>query len=189
MLLDMICRDIRDRKSCRIAINISPIQLMSPNFADLFAQRVADHGICSEQIYIEITEQVVVQDEEKVRSELKKFREYGFMLALDDFGTGYASIGYLIRMPFNLLKIDRSFVRARTENMQAQRMIRSMMTLAHSMDLHVIVEGIETFEDAERFFSLGADYLQGYYFGRPAPLEEFPPNSLDAVVTVTEMDG
>jgi len=175
LLLDLICRDVRAFPGCKLSINISPIQFMAPNFADSFANHVVKNNVLPEQIAIEVTEQVAVRDEIKVFEELSRFREHGFSVALDDFGTGYASIGYLSRMPFDIIKIDRSFVREQPDNAQVQRMVRSMMTLAHSMDLKIVVEGIETCEDAERFCALGADFLQGYYFGRPELLKDYLP--------------
>lgn len=167
LLLDLICRDIRGIENCKFGINISPVQLMSPGFANLFAARVEANGVRPEQIEVEVTEQMVVRDDVTIAQELSTLRRYGFTLALDDFGTGYASVGYLTRLPFDVLKIDRSFANLKTDNMQLQRMVRSIMGLAHAMDLKVIAEGIETAEAAACFRDLGADFLQGYHFGRP----------------------
>lgn len=174
LLLDIICRDIRGIETCKFGVNISPVQLMMPGFADAFAARVETNGVRPEQIEVEVTEQIVVRDDTKILQELTTLRNYGFTLALDDFGTGYASVGYLTRMPFDVLKIDRSFAKLQAENIQLQRMVCSMMGLAHAMDLRIIAEGIETHEEAMRFRALGADFLQGYYFGRPAPLADYP---------------
>lgn len=174
LLLDMICRDIKAVKNCKFGVNISPVQLMLPDFANLFAERVKMNGVKPEQIEIEITEQIVVRDDMKIFHELAILRDHGFTLALDDFGTGYASIGYLTRMPFDVVKIDRSFAELPKDNPRLQRMVRSMMGLAHAMDLRIIAEGIETPEQALRFRALGADFLQGYYFGRPAQMADYP---------------
>ncbi|CUH09955.1 Cyclic di-GMP phosphodiesterase Gmr [Jannaschia seosinensis] len=172
LLLDLICRDIRGMERCKIGVNVSPLQLMTPGFGDLFAARVEANGIQPKQIEVEVTEQIVVRDDVTIVQELNVLRERGFSLALDDFGTGYSSIGYLTRMPFDVLKIDRSFARLQADNVQHQRMVRSMVGLAHAMDLKIIAEGIETPEEALRFRALGSDFLQGYYFGPPAPLRK-----------------
>lgn len=172
LLLDMICRDIRGLDHCKFGVNISPVQLMTPGFADLFATRVEANGVRPEQIEVEVTEQIVVRDDITIVQELAILRSHGFSLALDDFGTGYASIGYLTRMPFDVLKIDRSFAKLQANNMQSQRMVRSIFGLAHAMDMKIIAEGIETPEEALRFRALGADYLQGFYFGRSAPVTD-----------------
>lgn len=173
LLLDIICRDVKGVGDCKFGVNISPVQLMMPGFADLFAERVERNGVRPEQIEVEITEQIVIRDEMKILQELTSLRNYGFTLALDDFGTGYASVSYLTRMPFDVLKIDRSFAKLQADNRQLQRMVRSMMGLAHAMDLHIIIEGIETPEEALWFRALGADFLQGYFFGRPAPFVDY----------------
>lgn len=172
LLLDIICRDIRGIENCKFGVNISPLQLMTPGFADLFAARVEANGVRPEQIEVEVTEQIVIHNETTILQELTILRGHGFSLALDDFGTGYASIGYLTRMPFDVLKIDRSFAKFQANDSQFQRMVRSMMGLAHAMDLRIIAEGIETPEQASCFRDLGADFLQGYHFGRPMPLAD-----------------
>ncbi|WP_336421674.1 putative bifunctional diguanylate cyclase/phosphodiesterase [Roseovarius sp. D22-M7] len=173
LLLDIICRDLKGVENCRCGVNISPVQLMMPGFADLFAERVERNGVRPEQIEVEVTEQIVIRDEIKILHELTSLRNRGFTLALDDFGTGYASVSYLTRMPFDVLKIDRSFAKLQADNRQLQRMVRSMMGLAHSMDLHIVIEGIETPEEAVWFRALGADFLQGYFFGRPVPFTDY----------------
>jgi diguanylate cyclase (GGDEF)-like protein len=174
LLLDLICRDIKGVENCKFGVNISPVQLMTPGFADLFAARVKANGVRPEQIEVEVTEQIVVRDDITIAQELNILRRHGFSLALDDFGTGYASIGYLTRMPFDVLKIDRSFAKFHANNMQFQRMVRSMVGLAHAMDLRIIAEGIETQEEAVWFRDLGADFLQGYHFGGPAQIADHP---------------
>lgn len=173
LLLDLICRDVKGVENCKFGVNISPVQLMMPGFADLFAERVKMNGVRPEQIEVEVTEQIVIRDEMKILQELTSLRNYGFTLALDDFGTGYASVSYLTRMPFDVLKIDRSFTKLQADNRQIQRMVRSMMGLAHAMDLHIVIEGIETPEEALWFKALGADFLQGYFFGRPVPFPDY----------------
>lgn len=173
LLLDIVCQDIRGIENCKFGVNISPVQLMTPGFADLFAARIEANGVFPGQIEVEITEQIVIHDDITTLQELTILREHGFSLALDDFGTGYASIGYLTRMPLDVLKIDRSFARFQKSSMQSQRMVRSMMRLAHAMDLQVVAEGIETSEEALWFRSMGAEFLQGYHFGRPAQIADY----------------
>ena len=172
-ILDLICRDIKRLDDCKIGVNVSPLQLMTPGFANLFAARVAENGVKSEQIEVEVTEQIVVRDDVTIAQELHTLRNHGFGLALDDFGTGYSSIGYLTRMQFDILKIDRSFGKLNGKNPQLLKMVRSIVSLAHSMDLNIIAEGIETKEDAVIFSDLGCDFLQGYHIGRPGPISKF----------------
>jgi diguanylate cyclase (GGDEF)-like protein len=170
LLLDIICYDERSLPNVTFSINISPIQLMTPGFASMLVTKLENNGVSPLQIQIEVTEQIAIRDEIKIFQELTNLSNFGFKLALDDFGTGYASISYLTKMPFDIIKIDRSFVKLRAESAQSERMIRSIMRLAQSMDLEIVLEGIETQEEAVWSRSLGADFLQGYLFGHPAPL-------------------
>lgn len=114
-----------------------------------------------------------MRDDVTIAQELTKLRNHGFDLALDDFGTGYSSIGYLTRMPFDVLKIDRSFSNLNGDNKQMHRMVRSIIGLAHSMGLKTVAEGIENEADARSFRDLGCDYLQGYHIGKPAPITHY----------------
>jgi len=174
LLLDLICRDARALPEVIFSINVSPIQLMMPGFASMLATKLENNGVSPLQIQIEITEQIAIRDEIKIFRELTNLSNFGFKLALDDFGTGYASISYLTKMPFDVIKVDRSFVKIRGESAQSERMIRSIMRLAQSMDLEIVLEGIETQEEAAWSGTLGADFLQGYLFGRPVPLSHKP---------------
>lgn len=170
LLLDLICADMRQLQGVGVGINVSPAQLMSRGFAKRFHQVVVSHGIAPERIVVEVTEQVVMRDDATIAQELIALSDSGFRLALDDFGTGFASIGYLTRMPFDELKIDRSFVRSIEEGQQGMRMVKSIIGLARAMELDIVAEGIETETDAVLLRRSGADFLQGYHFGRPAPV-------------------
>lgn len=169
VLLDIVCRDVE--KLDQIGVNISPAQLMTPGFAMEFADRVATHGCRPNQLELEITEQVVAFDDITIANELSILHNRGFKLALDDFGTGYSSIGYLTKMPFDVLKIDRSFIRSMHSGTQGARILRSIVGLARSMDLEVVAEGVQKEEDVDALRVIGVDYLQGYHLGKPAPVD------------------
>lgn len=172
VLLDLVCKDIKSLESPkRVSINISPAQLMVPGFGLDFVERIVGHGLSPSQIEVEVTEQIAVLDDITIAKELSVLADSGFSLALDDFGTGYSSIGYLTRMPFAVLKIDKSFVQSLYRGKQGEKMLKSMVGLARSMNLEIVAEGIETSKDADALRLIGADYLQGFYFGRPEPLE------------------
>lgn len=171
ILLDLVCQDMKSLNCSIVCINVSPTQVMTPGFAEEFADRVIANGIRPTEIQIELTEQIAVLDDIAIAKELSILRQGGFSLALDDFGTGYSSIGYLTRMQFDVLKIDRSFVHSMHGGKQGARMLRSMVGLARAMDLEIVAEGVETAKDAHALHSIGVDYLQGYHIGRPMPLE------------------
>lgn len=175
LLLDKICADMRQLPGARVSVNVSPTQLMTPGFAEKFANRVAANEIEAHRMEIEVTEEIVARDDVTFAQELTELRRRGFTLALDDFGTGFSSIGYLTRIPFDVLKIDQSFVRRVHETEHGARMVRSMVGIARAMDLEVVAEGIETDQDVQHLRAVGADYFQGYYFGKPAPVATFEP--------------
>jgi len=168
-LLDLVCADMHLLDKARVSINVSPTQLMSRGFAEKFTDMVMSHGIAPWRIEVEVTEQIVVRDDATIEQELIALSQNGFTLALDDFGTGFASIGYLTQMPFDVLKIDRSFVRSVEDGQQGMRMVRSIVGLARAMELSIVAEGVETEAEAVLLRRIGADYLQGFHFGRPAP--------------------
>ncbi|MGY9046738.1 hypothetical protein P775_16625 [Puniceibacterium antarcticum] len=176
LLLDLVCQDIKNVDNTVINLNISPAQLMTPGFAEEFSNRISGYGIRPCRIEVEVTEQIVLRDDITIAKELSVLRACGFSLALDDFGTGYSSIGYLKRVKFDVLKIDRSFVRSSYNSNKDAQMVASMVGLARSLDLEIIAEGIETVQDADCLRGIGVDYLQGYYFGRPVPFKVVEAN-------------
>ena len=141
---------------------------MSRGFAEKFTAVVLAQGIAPWRIEVEVTEQIVVRDDATIEHELIALSHNGFTLALDDFGTGFASIGYLTQMPFDVLKIDRSFVRSIEVGQQGMRMVRSIVGLARAMELSIVAEGVESEAEAVLLRRIGADFLQGYHFGRSA---------------------
>lgn len=169
LLLDLVCRDFVRYGIGAVNVNVSPTQLMVPGFAEEFSTRVAAYGIAPMNIEVELTEDIAVLDDEVITRELSSLRDKGFMLALDDFGTGYASVSYLTQAPFDVLKIDRSFMPSSSKGKEGRRMLLSMIRLAQAMNLKIVAEGIETEADATLLRDMGANHLQGYYLGRPVP--------------------
>ncbi len=174
LLLERACADLAANPGTRINFNVSPVQLMTPGFTKILIGEVERHRLDSRRIEIEVTENVVIMDHGSVGAVLHELHSRGFSIALDDFGTGFSSLGYLASMPFNVLKIDRSFVSGEAAGEKTMSMVKSMISLAHSLDMAVVAEGIETEQEALTFWRSGCDMLQGYYFGRPKPLAEMP---------------
>ena len=173
LLLEKICTDLSANPGTSVSINVSPVQLTSPGFAVELSAQIDAAGIDSRRVEIEVTETIVMGDNTSVASTLHELRSRGFSIALDDFGTGFSSVAYLASMPFNVLKIDRSFVSDKAAGDRPTRMIKSMLGLAHSLNMTVVAEGIEAAWEAETLRSYGCDMFQGYYYGRPGPLEAF----------------
>lgn len=173
LLLDIICRDLEVNPGPMVSVNVSPLQLMSTGFAGEFSSQVERAGIEPRRIEIEITETIALSDDRTVASTLHELRSRGFSIALDDFGTGFSSVGYLAAMPFNVLKIDRSFISGKAAGDRSMTIIKSMVSLAHSLDMIVVAEGVEAERDAVALRDFGCDKFQGFHYGRPAPLRTF----------------
>ncbi|HET8939379.1 MAG TPA: EAL domain-containing protein [Polyangiales bacterium] len=149
-----------------IAVNISPRQFRHPGFVKLVADVLRETGLQASRLELEITEGVVMQDTETGQQVLKELKELGVSIVLDDFGTGYSSLSYLMRFPIDILKIDRSFVINLPSKMY-ESVIAAIFTLARSLGVSVVVEGVETRAQLEHFEQYGAVEIQGYYFSRP----------------------
>lgn len=153
----------------RIAVNISPLQIRQKDFVST----VVDANAALEEIGfaldLEITESVIMQNVEAIVPKLQTIRGLGVEISVDDFGTGYSSLAYVARLPIHALKIDRSFVIDMSENPDSLAIVRSVISLAHSLRLLVIAEGVETEEQAVLLRQLDCDEIQGYLMSRPLP--------------------
>jgi EAL domain-containing protein (putative c-di-GMP-specific phosphodiesterase class I) len=123
---------------------------------------------------LEITESVIMENVETIIPILQTLRELGVEIAVDDFGTGYSSLAYIARLPIQDLKIDRSFVVGMTQSQDSLTIVKSVISLAHSLRLNVVAEGVETEEQAALLLKLGCDEMQGYLFSPPVPPAEVP---------------
>ena len=156
-----------DLPSQRLAINVSPAQLLASDFIDSLVRILDRHDVRPHAITIEITEEVAFRNVERNVAILKQARELGFAIALDDFGTGYSSLSMLDTLPLDKLKIDQSFVRKSDKSTQSKSILLAAIRLAKQLGLESCVEGIETEQAARRVSVLGADTIQGYWLGRP----------------------
>ena len=156
----------------RIAVNVSAIQLRQRDFVESVRTAVAAGGGYAECIDIELTESMVMEDIEGNIRKLGELRAAGMQIAIDDFGTGYSSLSYLARLPLDVLKIDRSFIVQMTNQPEHMAIVSAVISLAHSLNLKVTAEGVETEEQRSLLKLLKCDELQGYIFSRPLPLAE-----------------
>jgi diguanylate cyclase (GGDEF)-like protein/PAS domain S-box-containing protein len=154
----------------RVAVNVSPIQLRQRNFVRLVERSIMG-GLTPTGIDLEITESVIMEDIQANIEKLHALRELGIDVAIDDFGTGYSSLGYLAKLPVQCLKIDRSFVIAMQQDPNAMTLVSTIISLAHSLKLKVVAEGVETEEQAKILRLLRCDEMQGYLFSKPLPIE------------------
>ncbi|MCG6112949.1 MAG: bifunctional diguanylate cyclase/phosphodiesterase [Paracoccus sp.] len=172
VLLKKTLSDMQHREDLRVNINISPLQLLAPEFIPTLRCLLIEYEISPTRVEIELTENVFVSSCDIVRSQLHQLREIGITTALDDFGTGFSSIGYLQTMPFDTLKIDRSFVSGLGDNETLGNILRSIVSLGRTLGKSITAEGVETLYEAEILADAGCHYLQGYLFSRPQPLDQ-----------------
>jgi EAL domain-containing protein (putative c-di-GMP-specific phosphodiesterase class I) len=158
--------------SIKISVNISPTQLADSWLAQRIVRILSETAFPAERLVVEITESSLFADMDLARSIVTSLKNQGVRLALDDFGTGFSSLSHLKSLPFDIIKIDRSFVANVHAKRESMAIIRAVTTLAGALSVPVCVEGIENEGAFEAVVSLGCDIGQGWYFGKPMPAEE-----------------
>jgi PAS domain S-box-containing protein/diguanylate cyclase (GGDEF)-like protein len=154
-----------------VAVNISPMQFMRPDFTEVITEVLTSSGFPPELLELEITEGIFIRDLNLAVARIRELQRLGLSVALDDFGTGYSSLSYLQRMPIDAVKLDRSFVSDLTTDAATVSMVRSVLSMAEALNLRVVSEGVETEAQLQILRSLGCDEAQGYLLGRPESAE------------------
>ncbi len=157
----------------RIAVNISARQLQNDHILFSIRDALEQSGLAPERLELEVTEQLLVGDSAEVRDRLQRIKELGVRLALDDFGTGYASLSYLKHYPFDVLKIDRSFVRDAASADDSRTLTSAIIAMAHALGMEVVAEGVEQPEQRQFLRERGCDMAQGFLFSAPVAPEHF----------------
>ncbi len=160
-------------KDITFAVNISGKQLQGFEDVERIISIVESVGCPKELIKLELTESMMMHPTTELLESLKKLKEEGFKLALDDFGTGYSSFSYLKKLPLDYLKIDASFVRDLQNSKNDLFILKSIINLAHGLNLISIAEGVEKEEELKVLKFLGCDIIQGYYFSKPLDPQTF----------------
>lgn len=168
----------------RVAVNLSPIQFRQPGFLGVFRAALNDHELDPRFLEIEVTESTVMSHAEGSIEILEELSRMGVVVAIDDFGTGYSSMSYLRRFPIDKLKIDRSFIRDLVGNSEDLSIVRAIVSLAHSLKLKVVAEGVETAAQLEQLRNLGCDQYQGFIMS-PAVL----PAEIEALAKTYSSEG
>jgi diguanylate cyclase (GGDEF)-like protein len=159
--------------SLHVSVNLSARQSRDVAFHEMIKRVLADTDANPETMTLEITESQFMEDDDQSLAVLRQFRDMGINLSLDDFGTGYSSLSYLKRFPVNILKIDRSFVADVVTNEEGGALVEAIIALAHSQHMKVVGEGAETEEQVEFLRSRGCDEVQGFYYSKGVPADEF----------------
>jgi len=167
------------RAAVRIAVNVSPLQLRSRGFIDEIKEAIAIDAHAAAGLELEITESVIMEDVTHNIASLQAIRALGVTIAIDDFGTGFSSLSYLSKLPVDTLKIDRSFVIDMTASPQGLTLVSTIITLAHSLKLKVVAEGVETEAQSRLLRLLNCDEMQGYLFSKAVPIETFEERFLN----------
>ncbi len=156
-----------------VSINVSAKQFHQADFVELVVKTVELNQIKPGLLKIELTESMLVDNIETIISSMNVLKKAGVSFELDDFGTGYSSLQYLKRLPLHQLKIDQSFVREIATDKNDKAIVKTIINMAQGLGLQVIAEGVETREQLQHLQKIGCAYYQGYYFGKPVPIEEF----------------
>jgi EAL domain-containing protein (putative c-di-GMP-specific phosphodiesterase class I) len=176
-VLETACKQARSWEragyNVRVGINLSPSQLQSGDLATAVAEVLDDAGLTPALLELEVTEDILLLDEQRVLDTFLRIQELGVRIVFDDFGTGYASLSYLKKFPLDGLKIDRSFVLELLADSDDAAIVGSTIGLSKQLGLSVIAEGIESRATADLLVSMGCEEGQGYFFGRPMPAAAF----------------
>ena len=156
----------------KVAINLSPIQIMNDNLLPVVLKTLAATGLPATRLEVEITETVLMQNTEATLTTLHRLRDLGISISMDDFGTGYSSLSYLRAFPFDKIKIDQSFVGDLPGRGDAAAIVRAIAGLARNLDMVTTAEGVETEAQRKQVQSLGCDEVQGFLLGRPQPARD-----------------
>jgi len=174
-VLQAACRQLHQWQQAGLAdglevnVNVSVRQLKEPAFVATVAEVLQQTGVEPDRLILELTESLLMENLDAVLEVLHQLRALGVRLAIDDFGTGYSSLAYLVKLPVQVLKIDRSFITRLHEDANNFTLVRSILRLAADLRLQTVAEGIEAVEQAEELRRLGCHKGQGYWFSRPLP--------------------
>lgn len=177
-VFERVCNDLYEwkkqgKKIVPVSVNLSRVELYQPDIVKFINKTIKMYNLSSDFIEIEITETVAINELNILKNVLNELRTYGFSISMDDFGTGYSSISCLRDMPIDILKLDKSFLGGIEHDERSRNIAKSIVSLAKSLDLVVIIEGVESKEQAELMKQFGSDLVQGFYFARPMPAKNF----------------
>jgi len=177
LILEEACQGLKRIQSfsdtpLTINVNLSVRQLEDLNSVDKIIETVSNNHLSPNQVKLEITESLLMNDPEQSQVQLTRLHEAGFKLIVDDFGTGYSSLSYLNRFPIDSIKIDRSFITQMKEDHRSMTIVHATNSLGHNLDMEVVAEGVEDVEELKILESLNCDYIQGYYISKPLPEHE-----------------
>ncbi len=166
-VISQVLQSLVDPSAPPTAVNLSPSQLLDPELPSRVERSLRLWGIDPQRLIFEITESVLIENFDLASESLQRLRGIGCPVGLDDFGTGYSSLGYLRRLPVDFLKLDRQLVEDVDSDRQSEKIVRSIVALAASLELTTYAEGVEREEQADLLRAMACQFGQGWLFGRP----------------------
>ena len=176
-------RDWKDRLgfSVPVSVNVSRIDMYDPHLVDTLLEILKENGLSTRDMLLEITESAYTQDSEQIVETVNRLRRLGFRIEMDDFGTGYSSLNMISTLPIDALKLDMQFIRSAFSGRKDTRMLEVIIDIADYLCVPVIAEGVETEDQLVALREMGCDFVQGYYFSRPVPNEEYEEFILERI--------
>ena len=156
-----------------VSVNVSRIDLFDPQLEEKLHKVLSDSGITENELMIEITESAYADDAAKVMEITEKLRSEGFKIEIDDFGSGYSSLNMIMNIPVDVLKLDRSFVKNLKKDEKSLMLVEIVIGIARFLNVPVVAEGVEDEDQLKTLKGMGCEIVQGFYFSRPVPAEEF----------------
>lgn len=156
--------------TCPVSVNVSRVHLKDNECIEVLADLIKDYGISKSLLELEITE---TENDQQISLKALKLKEEGFTLLMDDFGSGYSSLNILLETPFDVIKLDKKFMENMMVSGKGQLILEQVVSMANKLELGLLAEGVETKEQIELLESIGCDQVQGYYYAKPMPEEEF----------------
>jgi EAL domain-containing protein (putative c-di-GMP-specific phosphodiesterase class I) len=156
-----------------VSVNLSPVQFLDKDLVSQVSAVMDGVGIEGRHLKLEITEGAIMSHPEDSIRKLQALRALGIRISIDDFGTGYSSLNYLAKLPIDTLKIDKSFIDDVTRNIQNQEIVRAIISMADSLKIETLAEGVETAEQKDMILAEGCKYIQGYFFSKPVDADQY----------------
>ena len=169
------------RPEYKVNVNLSVVQLLQADIIDIVKQTIEKTKINPENLTLEVTESLAINDMSRMKEILNNIKEIGVKMALDDFGTGYSSLNHIREIPFDVIKVDQSFVKDLAEDAYSQSFIKMVAELAETIGVSICVEGIETEEQYKILQNMKVRFIQGFYFDRPMPRLQFEKKYLSPI--------
>ncbi|MCG8039139.1 MAG: EAL domain-containing protein, partial [Candidatus Thiodiazotropha taylori] len=178
-VFDQVCKQLQEWGSgITVSVNVSGTELINTNYAERLRDKLIEYDVSAHQIQLEFTEHVLVSEEGNNLPILNQLKRMGFHLAVDDFGTGFSSLSYISELPIDVIKLDKSFINRVPEDKRTVAVVKSIISLAHSLDITTVGEGVEQKKQKEWLRSNGCHLIQGFYYHKP-----MSANSLQSLVT------